>query len=87
MVTKKIKITNPAGLNLEPAGMLCERSVKYKCRISFVTGSYEANAKSVLSVLGACVKSGDEIDFTCDGEDEEIAMKELSELFEKGLRR
>ena len=26
-----------------------------------------ANAKSVLSVLGACVKSGDEITFICEG--------------------
>lgn len=87
MISAKIKITNPAGLNLEPAGMLCEQSVKYKCRITFTIGNYEANAKSVLSVLGACVKAGDEIYFTCDGEDEDVAMSELTELFNNGIRR
>ena len=36
-----------------------------------------ANAKSVLSVLGACVKCGDEIEIFCDGEDEEAALKAM----------
>ena len=44
-----------------------------------------ANAKSVLSVLGACVKSGDEIELICDGEDEEEAMKDMVEAVEDGL--
>ena len=37
-------------------------------------GTTTANAKSVLSVLGACVKSGDEIEFVCDGPDEKEAL-------------
>lgn len=87
MTKRIVKITNPAGLNIEHAGLLCEYSVKYKSRVTFSMGTYEANAKSVLSVLGACVKSGDEIELSCDGEDEELAMAELFELFERGFRR
>ena len=41
--------------------------------------------KSVLSVLGACVKSGDVIEVICDGEDEEIALKTLVDAIEGGL--
>jgi len=44
-----------------------------------------ANAKSVLSVLGACVKSGDVIEVICDGEDEETALKTLVDAIESGL--
>ena len=44
-----------------------------------------ANAKSVLSVLGACVKSGDEIELICAGADEEAALKTLVEAIESGL--
>ena len=44
-----------------------------------------ANAKSVLSVLGACVKCGDEIEFVCEGEDEAEALKTLVEAVENGL--
>ena len=45
----------------------------------------EYNAKSVLSVLGACVKSGDEIEFICEGEEEEAAMDAMVKLVEAGL--
>ena len=44
-----------------------------------------ANAKSVLSVLGACIKSGDEIEIVCEGEDEEEALKALVALVENGF--
>ena len=44
-----------------------------------------ANAKSVLSVLGACIKSGDEITIICEGEDEEIALSDMVQLVKDGL--
>ena len=44
-----------------------------------------ANAKSVLSVLGACIKSGDDITLVCDGEDEAEALDYLSKYIEDGL--
>ena len=44
-----------------------------------------ANAKSVLSVLGACVKCGDEIELVCEGADEEEAMKAMVDAISSGL--
>ena len=41
--------------------------------------------KSVLSVLGACVKSGDEITFVCEGPDEEAALAAMVKIVEDGL--
>ncbi len=35
--------------------------------------------------LGACVKCGDEIELTCEGEDEEEALKSLVSAIESGL--
>ena len=43
------------------------------------------SAKSVLSVLGACVKCGDEIELHCDGADEEEALHSLVAAIENGL--
>lgn len=86
MINKKIKITNPSGLHLRPAGNLCNTAVQYKCKITFDYDGGNANAKSVLSVLGACVKCGDEITLICDGEDEEEAMKAMTEAIEGGLQ-
>ncbi len=44
-----------------------------------------ANAKSVLSVLGACIKSGDEIELICNGEDESEALEHLIQYIKDGL--
>ena len=65
--------------------MLCNEAIKYQSSIQIVTGSTTANAKSVLSILGACVKCGDEIEFVCEGEDEAEALKTLVEAVENGL--
>ena len=80
MVTKKVVITNPTGLHLRPAGNLCKVAMNYKSHITFNYGDNVANAKSVLSVLGACIKCGDEL-----GPDEEEAMNALIEAIETGL--
>ena len=63
MVSQKVTIKNPTGLHLRPAGILCKEAVKYKALITFNFKGGTANAKSVLSVLGACIKSGDSIEF------------------------
>lgn len=85
MVTQKIAIKNPTGLHLRPAGLFCKTAVKYKSSILFQHHDTTANAKSVLSVLGACIKSGDEIELVCEGEDEEEAMHAMIKIIEDGL--
>ena len=64
---------------------LCKEAIKYKSLITFTFRDSTANAKSVLSVLGACVKCGDEIELICDGPDEEEALTDLTEAIEGGL--
>lgn len=85
MVSQKVVIKNPTGLHLRPAGILCKEAMKFKSMVTFKYRDNIANAKSVLSVLGACVKCGDEIEFTCEGEDEEDALKALVGAIESGL--
>lgn len=75
MVNEATIIKNPSGLHLRPAGILCKEALKFKSKISFRVRNVTANAKSVLSVLGACVKCGEEVEFICDGSDEEEALK------------
>ena len=85
MVSKKVVIKNPTGLHLRPAGNLCKEAMKFRSMITFTFRENTANAKSVLSVLGACVKSGDEIELICEGEDEEEALESLVTAIESGL--
>ena len=85
MESQKVKITNPTGLHLRPAGNLCKEAMKFKCKVTFEYGGNVANAKSVLSVLGACIKSGDEITLVCEGEDEQQALETLVDFVNGGL--
>ena len=83
MLSYKVTVRNPSGLHLRPAGLLCGEAIKYKSSVTFQYDGGTANAKSVLSVLGACVKSGDEITLICDGEDEQAAIDALASLIER----
>lgn len=85
MVSQKVTVKNPTGLHLRPAGVLCREAMKFDSLITFAFRGGTANAKSVLSVLGACVKSGDEIEIICDGADEEKALATVVEAIESGL--
>lgn len=85
MVSEIVKIVNPTGLHLRPAGNLCREAMKYKSKITFEYDGNIANAKSVLSVLGACIKSGDEINLICEGEDEEEALSAITKYIKDGL--
>ena len=85
MVSQKTTIKNPTGLHLRPAGLFCKTAVEFKSKITFQYKDTTANAKSVLSVLGACIKHGDEIELFCDGEDEEEALEAMIKIIEEGL--
>ena len=86
MVSATVRIETGGGLHLRPTGVLCNTAMKYKSSIRFRTGDVTANAKSVLSVLGACIGPGDEVTFICEGEDEEEALNGILDIIRKGLK-
>lgn len=85
MVKQKVTVRNLAGLHLKPAGALCTEAMKFESSITFAYKKGTANAKSVLSVLAACIKCGDEIILQCEGTDEKEALNKLVCLVENGL--
>ena len=85
MVSQRVVIKNPTCLHLRPAGILCKEAMQFKSLITFSFRDSTANAKSVLSVLGACVKCGDEIELVCQGEDEQEALDTLVGAIKEGL--
>lgn len=85
MVSKRVVLTNPTGLHLRPAGFLCKEATKYKSSVHFNYRNATVNAKSVLSILGACVKYNDEIEVVCSGPDEKEALDAIISVIESGL--
>ena len=85
MTSKTVTISNPSGLHLRPAGVLSQTAMKFKSDIIIEAGDKKIVAKSVLNVMAAGIKSGDEITLVCDGEDEAAAMEALTQAIGSGL--
>lgn len=80
MTICKIEITDPMGLHLRPAMVLCAEAQKYKACVFIKVRNVEANLKSVLNILAAGVRMHDEIVLMCEGEDEEEALEALRSM-------
>jgi phosphocarrier protein len=80
VIRASIVVTDPLGLHLRPAGILCNEALKFQASVKFESGHSSGNAKSMLSVLGAQIKAGDEITFLCDGPDEKEALEAMINL-------
>lgn len=85
MLSKTLKVVNPSGLHLRPAGVLSQTAMKFKSDIIIECGEKKVIAKSVLNVMAAGIKCGTEINLICDGEDEAAAMQTLTQAIESGL--
>lgn len=77
MVSGSVTVNNEFGLHLRPASYLCKLAMEYSSKVSMRRNETTVNAKSVLGVLAACVKYGDEVEFICEGEDEEQALSAI----------
>lgn len=85
MLSKRLTVVNPSGLHLRPAGVLSQTAMKFKSDVIIECGEKRIVAKSVLNVMAAGIKSGTEINLICDGEDEQAALKTISEAIQSGL--
>lgn len=81
----EVMLTNDEGLHARPASAFSKTSFKFKSKIKvFKNGSREKvyNPKSILSILSMGAVKGDQLCIVAEGEDEELAVKELKSLIE-----
>ncbi|MDO4438419.1 MAG: HPr family phosphocarrier protein [Eubacteriales bacterium] len=85
MVSKEITVVNPSGLHLRPAGYLSQTAMKFKSDILIHYNNKVIVAKSVLNIMAAGIRCGDKITITCEGLDEDEALKVICEVIKSGL--
>lgn len=85
MVKGTVRIVTSGGIHMRPAGVLCKYATKYASKVELKYKETMINAKSVLSVLGACICTGEEVELICSGADEEEAFDEVSKAIAAGL--
>ena len=79
MREERVLIANATGLHARPAARLVDCASKYRSDIALVAGEKVVDAKSILSVLGASIPPGTEVDLVVAGDDEDDAARALAE--------
>ncbi len=73
-------VDNAIGLHARPAATFVQTAMRFKSRIVLRAGEREADAKSLLGVLGLGVRQGTEVEVRAEGNDAEQAVRALLEL-------
>lgn len=85
MVFKKVTVQNETGLHMRFAGAFVNVIEAFDSDVFIVFNGNSYNAKSILSILSACVRFGDEIELRCVGSDEEKCLEEAVIAINSGL--
>ena len=74
---KVVRILNEQGVHARPASIFAKTASRFKSNVSIVQGNKVANAKSIINIMGLCLKKGEEIKIITEGVDEKEAMEAL----------
>lgn len=85
MVSKKFTLKNKMGLHMRPANVLVSEMTKFSSDIDIISNGEKINGKSIMNIMAACIKCGDEITVECNGDDEQEMLKKAQELIESGF--
>ena len=85
MISQKVKIINPNGLHMRQAGLFTKTVTAFESEVYMKKDNTRINAKSILNVLAAEIKCGDEVEIICDGADEKEALKAAVELIQSEI--
>ncbi|MFQ5630743.1 MAG: HPr family phosphocarrier protein [bacterium] len=83
MKEKVVNITNKFGLHARPAAMLVKTAAKYNSDVFICRDSQVVNGKSIMGVMMLAAENGAELMISANGDDEEEAVRALTDLFEQ----
>lgn len=78
-------VPNPVGLHARPAAVLAGLAAAYRSDIRLKRGDDQANAKSVMAIMGLDVSRGHKVQVIAHGPDAEEAAKDLATALRDGL--
>ncbi len=86
MVERDVIVNSDAGIHARPAMMIVREAMKYPCEVMLIKDNVEADAKSIMSVLGLAIISGSKLTIRATGEGETELVDYLINLIEKDFR-
>ncbi len=80
MISKKVNVMAPKGLQVREAGMFSKAAESFQSKVEVHFGMHMINGKSILNILSAAVPPGAELEICCEGKDEKEALERLCRL-------
>lgn len=77
MVTKKITIKIPTGLEARPVALLVQVASRYESSVFVECEDKKVNAKSIMGMMSLGIAAGEEVTVTASGKDEEEAIENI----------
>jgi len=85
LVSEALLIPNPTGLHARPAAVLANLAKRWQSRITLQRGDDQANAKSLVSIMGLGIEQGDKVVLVAEGPDAAQAIAALAPEIAAGL--
>lgn len=70
---------------MRPASAFATAMGKYASDVTIKHNGKDVNAKSLMNIIAACIKCGNEIEIVASGSDEEAALAEAASMVESGF--
>ncbi len=78
--TRRLIVTNPAGLHARPADLLSRVAQSFSARVEIVKDGERVDAKSIIHLLMLGAVEGTELVVEADGPDAEAAVEAVEDL-------
>jgi phosphoenolpyruvate-protein phosphotransferase len=85
VVSKPVRVPNPAGLHARPAAVLATLARPFDADVRLRLRGRDANAKSVVAVMSLEIAHGDEVEVAAEGPDADIAVHTIAAALATGL--
>lgn len=79
LLRKKVKIQNGSGIHIRTAAELANLCEKMPCDVRIVWKDRTYDGKSIMELLDARIRKGDEIVLEVTGKEEEKAIRKIEE--------
>lgn len=80
MIQKPIRIKLETGLEARPVAMLVQVASQFESSVYINVNDKKVNAKSIMGMMSLGLASGEQINVTADGKDEEAAIEGIEKF-------
>lgn len=78
-------VTDEAGIHARPAGLLVKEAKKYNAVITIKAGDKSGDATRLMGIMAMGIKSGTKVTVQAEGDEEDVAIKGLEQVFKENL--